>query len=119
MQQIFQICNKLTVWKERIKMKTKLPVNRDTVEISAQNNSMGKESESRKTELGLNHPKTIPEYEQRLKRMEKLLLQSGKSRKIMAIQMRKIKIKLNRLQEVRMKLSTNMKSYLMKIRLNF
>lgn len=46
----------------------------------------------------------IVEYEERLKRMEKLLWRSEKSRKTMVIQMRKMKTKLKRLQqEVRTK----------------
>ncbi|XP_071575078.1 uncharacterized protein [Temnothorax nylanderi] len=78
-------------------------VNTNTVEISElpQNNNVEeecKEEQNKKAELALN-PKTFLEYKQRLERMEKLWLQSQRSRRGINIQLQKIKIKLKRLQQ--------------------
>jgi len=85
----------------------KLPVNKDIIELPVNNdiieilklpqNNIEKKCEDGKIELASNHPKTISEYEQIFKRMEKFLWRSEKSRKTMVIQMRKMKTKLKRL----------------------
>lgn len=64
-----------------------------------ENNSLEKECANLQAGLALNGLKTILEYQQRLHRAEILFLRSERSKNVMMLQLRKIKIKLKRLQQ--------------------